>query len=103
MTTRRPLFASLLAIHPDVRLVIRGAHVKEHAPILLLLVGEVLLVPNRAFIEEERLALRVPITRHLQLWRLGIVILNGKWIAGLGLLIQKPPILFFYMMKTEQS
>ena len=52
----------------------------------LWLVLEVSLVPNGAFEEEQRVALRVPITRDLDGSRLGKVVLH-EFVAGVRLLV----------------
>ena len=70
--------------------------------VLLGLVSEVALVPDGPFVEEERLALRVPVAGHFQLGRLGEVVLGQKRIAGLGLAVEKPAILLLFVMKAEK-
>ena len=80
------VIAGLLAIHPNVREVIRSANMEKRPRTWLALILEVFLVPEGSFIEEQRVALGVPVTRNLQ--RLGFreVVLDQP-AAGIRLLI----------------
>ena len=66
----------------------------ERRGVFLGLISKVALIPDRPFIVEKRLALRIPVARHLQLGRLGKVVLDGPGVAGLGLLVEKKPFFF---------
>ena len=57
----------------------------------LALILEVLLVPDRAFVEEQRVTLRIPIAGNLQRRRLGEVVLD-QLVACPGLLVEKVAI-----------
>ena len=84
-------------------MIIGGADVKENARMFLGLISEIALVPDGAFIVEERFALRVPVAGHFQFGSCGEVVFGGKGIVGLSFAIQKPAIGLDLVMKTEEA
>src|ERR1039457_5600109 len=60
------MLANLLAVDPEPGVVVGRAYVEEDARMLFGLISKIVLVPNRPLIEEERLALRIPVGGHLQ-------------------------------------
>src|ERR1019366_3034435 len=97
------VLAHLLPVYPEPRAIIRGAYMQEDARVFLGLIGEVALIPDRPFIEKKRLALRVPVARHLQRGRLGEVVFGRECIVVAGVPIEKKAIRFLLVMKTEQA
>ena len=95
--------ADLLFIEPEPGVVVRRAWMKEDTRALFALISEVAFVPNRTLIVEERLALGVPVGWDFEFGSFGKVIFDGKWIAGLGFLIEEPSILLFFVMKAEEA
>jgi len=95
--------ADLLFIEPEPGVVVRRAWMKEDTRALFALISEVAFVPNRPLIVEERLALGVPVGWDFEFGSFGKVIFDGKWIAGLGFLIEEPSILLFFAMKAEEA
>src|SRR5690242_11528924 len=92
------ILASLLAVDPDVRAVIRRSHMEEDATRRCATVIKVLLVPNRALVEKERITLRVPIPGNMQRGRFGKVIFDRR-SASLLLLVFEIPVVTEPSMK----
>ena len=90
---REPSFvvAGFLAIHERASQIVGGTDVKKSPGTGLALILEVLLVPDRAFVEEQRVALRVPIAGNFQRRRLREVVLH-QFVAGPRLLVKKVAI-----------
>jgi len=60
---------------------------------------ETALVPDQALVIEELLALRVPVSRHLQRGRFAEVIFNQVSASRLRLGVQKVSVRFHFVMK----
>ncbi len=97
------VFADFLSVDPEPRVIVGCTYMEKHMRMRLGLVSEVLLVPDRAFVEHERFALRVPVAGNLEFRRLGEVIFGGKRIAGLRFVIHEVAILLLFMMKAEKA
>src|ERR1700679_410359 len=97
------VLADFFAVDPPPGVVIGCADVQESARMLLRLVSEVTLVPDGAFIEEERFALCVPVAGDFELGGFVEVVFGWAGIIGLRLAIQEPAVLLLFMMKAEEA
>ena len=97
------VLADLLPVDPEPRSIVGRAHVQKDAGVLFGLVSEVALVPDGPFVEEERFALGVPVAGHLQLGRLGKVVLGHKLVARLCFAVEKPAVFFLLVMKVIEA
>ena len=95
--------ADFLSIDPEPGAIVGRAHMKEDAGMFLGLVSEVTLIPDGAFIVEERLALGVPVGGDFEGGRFAEVIFGGELVAGLGLAVEEPAVGFLLMVKAEEA
>src|SRR5208337_3965569 len=77
------VFADRAAIDPEIGAIICCSNVQEDALTRSLVVLKILLVPERPFVEHQRLALGVPVTGNLQGGRFCEIVLDRA--GGIGL------------------
>ena len=73
-------------VHEDGGAMVGRAEVHKGAHTWLWLIGEVLLVPEQAFVEKEIFLLRVPVARHLQHGRGSEVVFDQVGAVEVGVL-----------------
>src|ERR1700753_2705659 len=97
------MLADFFAVNPPPGVVIGCADVQEDARMLLRLVSEVTLIPDGAFVEEERFVLCVPVAGNLKLGSFVEVVFGWTGIVRLRLAVQEPAVFLLFMMKTEEA
>src|SRR5258708_11627315 len=70
------MLTQLVSVEPEPRLIIRRPKIKKRPHMRTLLIRKISLIPHWPFVEQERLALRVPVPRDAQLKRAIKVVLN---------------------------
>ena len=83
------MLTKLLAVEIDVCEVIRSAKVDEDPSVGLPLIIKRFLVPNRAFVKEQLLRLRIPVAGNPQRFGLVEVVFDQlAWTLGLFALVK---------------
>ena len=93
------VIANVFTVDPDHRPVVGRANVEKCPVVGLWVEFETALVPDQALVIEELLALRVPVSRHLQRGRFAEVIFNQVSASRLRLGVQKVSVRFHFVMK----